>query len=70
MQTKPTSSEPPLAAYETAIAEERQLWQVISDPRSPATDRVKAYARWLQTVNLLKKLGAPVDRKAAPGGPT
>lgn len=69
MQTKPTPSEPPLAAYEAAVAEERQLWQVISDPRSPATERVKAYARWLQTINLLKELGAPVDRKTAPGGP-
>jgi len=70
MHTRTNPSEPLLAAYEAAVAEERQLWHVISDARSPATDRVTAYARWLDTIGRLKELGAPIDYKRPPGGRT
>lgn len=70
MHTKPIPCEPPAAAYEAAVAEERQLWQIISDQRAPATERVTAYARWLEAIRRLEALAATVDGQRAAGGPT
>lgn len=57
MDTKQTAQGADAAAREAA-AEEQRLWLLISDPGTPPTDRVKAYASWLEATRTSKELGA------------
>lgn len=65
MDARQTPQDTRVEPSESAAAEERRLWQLISDPQAHPTDRVKAYARWLEIGLASKQLGtAP----AAPRG--
>ena len=59
MDENASPTDPLQSDYEAALAEEHRLWRAIHDPRSKATDRVVAYARWRAAVKRLKDLATP-----------
>jgi hypothetical protein len=58
------------APSESAAAEERRLWQLISDPQAQPIDRLKAYVRWLEIGRASRQHGDAPAPPEGPDGPT
>jgi len=59
------SSEPLLATYRQALAEERLLWRRAAAPGLSPVERVQAYGRWRAAADRVKELSLQLHRAAA-----